>query len=348
MRFICLYNHIGRVIKSDIMKDRKKDHIDLAFQARMGAEGLDRRFSYEPLLDKHPEGDFEWVSFLGRSIRIPLWVSSMTGGTELAGRINRNLARACREFGMGMGLGSCRPLLESDQYFEDFDLRDIIGEELPFYANLGIAQVEEMVMADDVSRIVDLVKKLRADGLIIHVNPLQEWLQPEGNRFSQPPIDTIRSFIEMAPMRIIVKEVGQGMGLESLKALLQLPLEAIEFAAYGGTNFARVELLRSDESMRQYLEPIARIGHDAFEMTEIVNGIIDEGYPVACKQLIISGGIRSFLDGFYLIRKAKLPAVYGQASELLKHATGSYEELQSFIFHQVNGLKIAEAFFKLK
>lgn len=266
----------------------------------------------------------------------------------MAGRINHNLARACREFGMGMGLGSCRPLLDGDKYFDDFNLRDIIGDELPFYANLGIAQVEEMVMSDDISGITNLVERLRADGIIIHVNPLQEWLQPEGNKFSQPPIDTIRSFLEMAPMKVIVKEVGQGMGIGSLRALLQLPLEAIEFAAYGGTNFASVELLRSDEPKKQFLEPISHIGHDAYEMTEMVNQVLEEGSPVECRQLIISGGITSFLDGFYLIRRSKLPAVYGQASEFLKHAGGSYEQLQSYVHHQVEGLKIAEAFIKLK
>ena len=174
-------------------------------------------------------------------------------------------------------------------------MRDIIGDEVPFYANLGIFQVEEMVMKDDISPIEELVRRLRADGLIIHVNPLQEWLQPEGDRFSQPPVDTIRSFMEMTSLRVIVKEVGQGMGPESLKALLELPLESIEFGAFGGTNFAKVELLRSGESKQQYFEPLSKIGHDAFEMVEMVNAILEEGHSYACKSLIASGGIRSLL-----------------------------------------------------
>ena len=119
------------------MTDRKKDHIDLAFKARAQMDEIDRRFNYEPLMAKHPSGELPAFDFLGKTMRAPIWISSMTGGTRLAGKINRNLARACNKFGLGMGLGSCRALLESDEHLEDFDLRNIIGTELPFFANLG-------------------------------------------------------------------------------------------------------------------------------------------------------------------------------------------------------------------
>jgi isopentenyl-diphosphate delta-isomerase len=330
------------------VEDRKKDHIDLAFESRISSADLDHRFYYEPLMSRHPVKDLPELDILGKKMKAPIWVSSMTGGTKMAGTINRNLARACHEFGLGMGLGSCRPLLQGDKYLADFDMRDIIGEEYPFYANLGIFQVEEMVMNDDISPIEDLVRRLRADGLIIHVNPLQEWLQPEGDRFTQPPADTIKSFMEMTSLRVIVKEVGQGMGPESLKAMLELPLEAIEFGAFGGTNFAKVELMRSGESKKQYLEPISRIGHDAFEMNAMVNAIAAGKHSLSCKSIIVSGGIRSFLDGYYLTSKSSLPAVYGQASEFLKHAAKSYEDLREFVRYQVEGLKIASAYFRIK
>jgi len=330
------------------VEDRKKDHIDLAFESRISSADLDHRFYYEPLMSRHPVKDLPELDILGKRMKAPIWVSSMTGGTKMAGTINRNLARACHEFGLGMGLGSCRPLLQGDKYLADFDMRDIIGEEYPFYANLGIFQVEEMVLNDDISPIENLVQRLRADGLIIHVNPLQEWLQPEGDRFSQSPADTIKSFLEMTSLRVIVKEVGQGMGPESLKAMLELPLEAIEFGAFGGTNFAKVELMRSGESKKEYLEPISRIGHDAFEMNAMVNDIAAGKHSLSCKSIIVSGGIRSFLDGYYLTSKSSLPAVYGQASEFLKHAAKSYEDLSEFVRYQVEGLKIASAYFRIK
>ena len=106
-----------------------------------------------------------------------------------------------------------------------------------------------------------------------------------------------------SPYPVIVKEVGQGMGPESLTALLGLPLQAIEFAAFGGTNFARVELLRDENASQALFEPLSKIGEDAPTMVAMVNQIVAEEPPV-CKELIISGGIKNFLDGYYLIQKS--------------------------------------------
>ena len=115
-----------------------------------------------------------------------MWVSSMTGGTAWAKTINHNLARACKDFGMGMGLGSCRSLLHSNDTFSDFNVRPFIGEDLPLYANLGIAQVEELLERGQLRKVKELVDKLEADGLIIHINPLQEWLQPTAKNWGSP------------------------------------------------------------------------------------------------------------------------------------------------------------------
>ncbi|MGB1216306.1 MAG: isopentenyl-diphosphate delta-isomerase, partial [Saprospiraceae bacterium] len=172
--------------------DRKKDHINLAFQSQIAQGTLDERFYYEPLLAAHPErGSLPKIRFLGKDMKAPLWVSSMTGGTLVANTINHNLARACGEFGMGMGLGSCRQLLRSDEYLKDFSVRHLMGDNLPLYANLGIAQLEQLLEKGETFLVDNLLEKLQADGLIVHVNPLQEWLQPEGDRFKYPPIETI-------------------------------------------------------------------------------------------------------------------------------------------------------------
>lgn len=170
----------------------------MAFQSRVESGELDRRFYYEPMLDPHPEPGAAWppLPFLGKTLRAPLWVSSMTGGTALANVINHNLARACAEFGLGMGLGSCRQLLYSDQYLPDFDVRDTIGPELPLYANLGVAQVDLLLQTGALDRLHQLLTKLRADGLIVHVNPLQEAMQPEGDHFARPPLETVQELLE--------------------------------------------------------------------------------------------------------------------------------------------------------
>lgn len=329
---------------------RKRDHIELAFRSQLEHGELDSRFYYEPLLAAHPEaGNLQPFSFLGKKLQVPIWVSSMTGGTEWAHTINHNLARACRDFGMGMGLGSCRSLLFGDEALKDFDVRDLMGDELPLYANLGVAQVEQLMEKNELYRVNDLLEKLRANGLIIHVNPLQEWLQPEGDRFKKLPLETLTSFLEKNTVPLIVKEVGQGFGYESLKALFQLPLQAIDFAASGGTNFAKLELLRSDEVKREILTQIAHVGHSAEEMVGFANRILEElGDQVRCRQVIISGGIKNFLDGYYLINKLNLPCVYGQASGFLKHARGDYARLYDYVKAQVEGLALAQAFLKVK
>ena len=329
---------------------RKQDHIELAFQSQVEEGKLDNRFYYEPLLAAHPTDKIlESFQFLGKTMQAPIWVSSMTGGTEWAKTINQNLARACNEFGMGMGLGSCRSLIYSDETLSDFDVRALIGDHLPLYANLGIAQLEQLIKQNELYLIDNLLNKLKADGLIIHVNPLQEWLQPEGDRFEIAPIETIKTIVEFANFPIIVKEVGQGMGYESLKALFQLPLEAIDFAANGGTNFAKLELLRSDKKKQEIYSNLAQVGHSAEDMVEITTRVIEElGEKRKCNQVIISGGIRNFLDGYYVINKLPLPCVYGQASGFLKHARGSYDELRDYVDAQVQGLQLANAFLKLR
>jgi isopentenyl-diphosphate delta-isomerase len=204
-----------------------------------------------------------------------------------------------------------------------------------------------MLERDRVESAGALVEKLRADGLIIHVNPMQEWFQPEGDILSAAPLDTLRRFIDKFHMPLIVKEVGQGMGPESLRELLQLPLRAIEFAAFGGTNFARVELLRGENAGQALLEPLAYIGEDALSMVESVNRIVEQKNPV-CRELIISGGIRNFLDGYYLMERSTLPAIYGMASTFLKYAREGYEPLRAFVRSQVRGLEMAYAYLTVR
>lgn len=331
----------------DVTESRKNDHIDLAFKSQV--DQIDRRFYYEPVLSAHPGQALPVTSFLGKSLKAPIWISSMTGGTGKAKLINENLGRACGEYGLGMGLGSCRIILEDDTYFNDFHLRPVIGNNYPLFANLGVAQLEELIVTKRMHLMLNLVDKLKADGLIIHVNPMQEWLQPEGDRFRMTSLQVIEEVLNIAQFPIIVKEVGQGMGYNSLKELFKLPLAAIDFGAFGGTNFAMLELLRASEISREIYTPLAHIGHTAAEMVDFTNQLVDElGTDRRCNFVIISGGVKTFLDGYYLINKVKIPAIYGMASPFLKHAMGSYTDLTHFVDAQVEGLKIANAMLKVR
>ena len=327
---------------------RKRDHIELTFKSQINE--LDERFYYEPLFAAHPErGSLRPLSILGKNFRVPMWVSSMTGGTEMARTINQNLARAGKDFGFGMGLGSCRSLLYSDEFLADFNVRKLLGHDQALFANLGVAQLEVLIDKKEIYLLEKMLEKLQADGLIIHVNPMQEWLQPEGDRFKRSPLETIETILASVDFPIIVKEVGQGFGFESIKTLLQLPLAAVDFAAAGGTSFSKLELLRGSSERQEVFGQLAHIGHTAVEMVDFTNRAVDElGDKLRCPEIIVSGGIRNFLDGFYCIKKLKLPAVYGQASGFLKHAQGSYDDLFAYVDAQVQGLELAEAFLKVR
>jgi len=330
------------------MEDRKKDHISLALSNRTQNIEKDHRFIYEPLLSGHTVPPLPQTVLAGKKMTVPVWISSMTGGSGIAQHINTNLAMAANEFGLGMGLGSCRILFESEKHLPDFDMRHIIGNEIPFWANLGIAQLEQMAEKGTLGDVSDLVKLLRCDGLIIHVNPLQEWFQPEGDRLKNPPIVIIEEVLRQLKMPVIVKEVGQGMGRDSLKALMKLPLAAIEFAAFGGTNFARVEMMRRPLTDQELFEPLVFVGQTADDMITDVKSLMAEGVECKAPLLIISGGIRNYLDGYYYITISPIPAVYGMASGFLKHARDSYSSLRDWTSSHIDGLKMAHAFLRVR
>ena len=328
---------------------RKEDHIELAFDSQADGNQLDERFDYEPLLAAHPlPGSYGATDWGGKELQAPLWVSSMTGGTEKALIINQNLARAAGEFGLGMGLGSCRSLLYDDHRFSDFNVRPLAGDHVPIYANLGAAQTQRLLEDGDTVLIQQLVDALQLDGLIIHVNPLQEWLQPEGDRFTVSPLETIKEVLrELPDLPLIVKEVGQGMGPASLRELLRLPLLALDTAANGGTNFSKLELFRSDALARLAYESLTRVGHSGESMVRNINAIVAEDPTgVRCEKVIISGGVRTFLDGYYLTSLCSLPAIYGQASALLRHAREDYGSLQRYVATQIRGLELAKAYLR--
>jgi len=328
--------------------DRKKDHIDLALESATLVSTKDSRFYYEPMLSVHPaEGNTSAVTFLDKTFTAPIWVSSMTGGTGIAKTINENLARACKDFGLGMGLGSCRRLLDSDDDLGDFDVRKYIGDQ-PLYANLGIAQLSSLIQNNNIAEVEKMLEKLSADGLIIHVNPVQEWLQPEGDIISGPtPIQIIAETTDRLSCNVIVKEVGQGIGPRSLYALMKLPLAAIEFAGFGGTNFAKLENLRDPRT--RTIDPICYVGHEPDEMIDMVHNILDGHQDdVRCKHFIISGGVKDYLDGYYYNQRLRCRSIYGQAAGFLKHAHGAYDDLAYYVDQQVRGYQFAKSYLSIK
>lgn len=326
---------------SDELAGRKEDHIQLAGKARTASAEIDARFNYEPLFFTHPGPEERWKTrFLGFDLEYPLWISSMTGGTDHAEKINENLAKLCGEFGLGMGLGSCRSLLTDQSRLKEFAVKKWM-EKSPLYANIGIAQLEELLESGKVDLLHEMVKRVEADGLIIHINPLQEWFQPEGDRFKISPLITLKKFLEVASYPVVVKEVGQGMGPKSLKALLELPLAGIELAAFGGTNFTLLENMRGVEEKTR--KGFIYLGHTASEMVEILNAL-----PTRDKEIIISGGIKNMLDGYELKMKLKANSVIGMASAFLAPALKDYDTLRNYFLAQREALLTAKTLLDLR
>jgi isopentenyl-diphosphate delta-isomerase len=307
------------------LAERKGDHINLAQKARTESSVVDSRFNYEPMFFVHPKSDDKWpTKFLGHELDYPVWISSMTGGTDHAKTINENLAKLCGEFKLGMGLGSCRSLLTDKSRLNEFAVKKFMGNQ-PLFANLGIAQIEELIESNKVSLIHEMVKTTEADGLIVHINPLQEWFQPEGDRFKVSPLITLQRFLETVDYKVIVKEVGQGMGPKSLKALLELPIAGIELASFGGTNFTLLEKMRGEE------------------MISFLNAL-----PTRDKEIIISGGIKSTLHGYQLKSSLKANSVIGFASAFLRPAISGYDTLKKFWLGQREALLTARTLLEVK
>ncbi len=324
---------------TDITGQRKKDHLELASRAQTRTSSLDQRFDYEPLFFAHQNpADLSQI-FLGKKLNFPFWVSSMTGGAEMAQSINANLARLCGKYKLGMGLGSCRSILHSDTRLKDFTVRSYTDSLL--YANLGIAQIEELLISGHESIIHEMVKRIEADGLIIHLNPLQEWFQPEGDRYRQSPLQTLTLFLETVSYPVIVKEVGHGIGPKSLAALMKLPLAGVEFGAFGGTNFTLLESLRGKD--HDVKSGFINVGHSAFEMVEVLNAL-----PKGDKSFIISGGIRDVLDGYELREKLNAPNVIGMANNFLKPAMESFESLEKYFLELKEAYATAKGLLRVK
>ena len=195
------------------ISQRKTDHIRLALHQEP-PPAPDPRFFYEPLL-----GHQDWerldlsVDFLDKTMRAPLWVSSMTGGGEQSQIANQRLARAVGRFGLGMGLGSLRPLLdENPTSLADYDVRSLMGPQCPLLGNIGIAQAHHLLREGRTQHLLDILEQLQCDGLIVHLNPLQEWYQPGGDLLQRTPLEILQEFLPHIPLPVVVKEVGQGMG----------------------------------------------------------------------------------------------------------------------------------------
>jgi isopentenyl-diphosphate Delta-isomerase len=232
-----------------ITSSRKEEHVlsvltkDVAFRTK--TTGLEEwEFAHNAL----PELDFAEIDistkFLGRTLALPFMVSCMTGGYNEALRINKNLAELCAAHGMAMGVGSERQALESRTYHRSFSIVREVAPDIPVVGNIGAAEVARMRTP---SAALSLVELVGADALAVHLNPLQELLQPEGTPAFRGVLEGITMLARELPVPVIVKEIGAGISGEVARRLLSAGVNHIDVAGAGGTSWAGVEILRRKE-----------------------------------------------------------------------------------------------------
>jgi isopentenyl-diphosphate Delta-isomerase len=226
---------------------RKKEHINLcltdevAFRAK--TNGFDK---YDFIHDAITEVDISKLSFqtklFSRKISYPFLISCMTGGTEEAENINQRLAVIAEELNIPIGVGSQRQALENKDNHNSYKVIRKTARSVPVLGNIGAAQ---LVQSKGISDILSLIEMLEADAFVVHLNPLQELLQKEGEPIFVGLLNKLEKLVLKSTVPVIIKEVGNGISKETAKKLLNIGIKGIDVAGAGGTSWAGVEILRS-------------------------------------------------------------------------------------------------------
>ncbi|MGB7441897.1 MAG: type 2 isopentenyl-diphosphate Delta-isomerase [Coleofasciculaceae cyanobacterium] len=316
---------------------RKADHLRICLdedvQFHANTNGLEKyRFNHSCLPElNHSQIDIT-TTFLGKSLGSPLLISSMTGGTQQAKTINYRLAEVAQHYKLSMGVGSQRVALENHQVKDTFAVRSLAPDILLF-ANLGAVQLNYNYGIDQCLRVVDL---LEADALILHLNPLQECIQPKGDTNFRGLLDKIHTVCSQMPVPVIVKEVGNGISAKMAEKLLSAGVTAIDVAGAGGTSWAKVESERAINPLQRRLgKTFAEWGLPTAECITSIRAIA----PTV--PLIASGGLRHGLD---VAKAIALGAdICGLAWPFLEAAAESVDAVDALV--QVLTAEISTAMF---
>ncbi len=271
---------------------RKLDHIRISLEEDVSFERRTTGFEQQHFVHQAlPELDLAdvdtTVTFLGHRLAFPLIIASMTGGTPEAAAINQHLAQAAQALGIGMGLGSMRAALESPDLAWTYQVRRYAPDIL-LLANLGAVQLNYGYGVDECRRAVELVE---ADALILHLNPLQEALQPEGDTRFSDLLRKIAAVCAALDVPVVVKEVGWGLSRQAARRLVEAGVAALDVAGAGGTSWSQVEMFRStDARQRQVAAAFRDWGIPTVASLQNVR-LVDAHIP-----LIASGGVRTGID----------------------------------------------------
>lgn len=289
------------------IQKRKKEHVELSLNRDVFYNKKTGFEEYDFVHNALPEVNFEDVDLsadlLGRTFSFPLFISSMTGGYSNAGAVNAEIASFCERRNLPFGVGSQRAMLEDPAELDSFAVVRRKAPNAFIAANIGGAQ---LIGGLDQDRVDMLIQSISADAVIVHLNPLQELMQPEGDTNFKGVKEGIRKLREQCICPVIVKETGAGISFKTANELLELGVDVIDVAGAGGTSWAKVENLREQTS-----EPMHQFDDwgtpTAVCIAEIVN--LKDHYDF---ELIASGGIRSSFD---LVKSIALGADFAASAQ---------------------------------
>jgi len=313
---------------------RKLDHLRICMDEDVRGKlttGLERyRLRHCAL----PELDLQNIDlgtrFLGKRLRAPLLISAMTGGTARARKINFNLAKAAQSLGIAMCVGSQRAAIDYPRQAATYQVRSVAPDILLF-ANLGAVQLNNGYGLQECRRAVEMIG---ADALVLHLNPLQEALQLQGNTNFAGLLDRIAAICQGLEVPVIAKEVGWGISESVARQLAHAGVAAIDVAGAGGTSWSEVEKHRAiDEMQERVAAAFDNWGIPTAEAIQQVRRVLPE------LPLIASGGIRSGIDA--AVALALGADLVGLALPLLAPATISAEAVQTELHVLIESLRIA-------
>lgn len=316
-------------VPSDIalIKQRKKDGIEIPLHNNVQAKSISTYLEYVRFIHNAlPEIDYDEIDtsteFLGHKFAAPFIIDSMTGGTDEATVINGRLGEVAEKCGFGMGLGSQRAGLKSEELASTYSVARKNAPNAFLIANIGGAQLAKGLSIDEARTIV---KMIRANALVIHLNPLQELVQPEGEPRYKGVLDRISDLAKTIDVPVIVKEVGAGISREVGIKLEMAGVAAINVAGSGGTSWAGVEKLRADASKDRTKSQLGELFWDWGIPT--ASSLIELRRSVRLP-LIASGGLRDGLEGAKCI--ALGASMAAMAFPFLRAAAESRESVFAF------------------
>lgn len=326
--------------KSSRHAPRKDDHIFFSLQPGSQFASKTTWLEYVELVHNAlPEIDLSQVSLtselLGFKLRAPLLIAGMTGGTNLAKKLNKMFAMAAEELGVALGVGSQRVALEAPEVTETFSIVREAAVSVPVIANIGASQLVEGLSSSTIELLIDMVD---ADAIAVHLNPLQEALQIEGDAKYAGLTKQLEHLVKQSPVPVIVKETGAGVSREVAEILATMGIYGVDVGGAGGTSFSRIEgvraLIKGERMLLQLSEDFAEWG------IPTAASIIEVRNASGKLTIVATGGLRNGVDAAKALRLGA--DTCGFAYPVLRAAfEGGYQGVLNYVRRVMEGLRRA-------